>query len=155
MTTTKTTPTPKTRQKSWVASSKTFTPEWFVVDATNKTLGRMATRVASVLMGKHKPTWTPFLDTGDFVIVLNAEKAKVTGKKYTERIYNTFSTYPGGRKEFTFGEWFKEHPEDVVRHAIKDMIPNNSLGRKQRSKLFVYKGDKHPHQAQQPKPLEA
>ena len=142
------------KQKSWVASSKTFKQEWRVLDATGKTLGRMATQVAQILMGKHKPTWTPFLDTGDFVVILNAEKVTVTGKKFTERIYNTFSGYPGGRKEFTFGEWFADHPEDVVRHAIKDMIPNSPLGRKQRSKLFIYKGAKHPHEAQQPKPME-
>lgn len=142
------------KSKSWLASSKTFKREWVIVDATDKTLGRMATRIAEVLMGKHKPTWTPFLDTGDFVVVVNAEKVKVTGKKFQERIYNTFSGYPGGRKEFTFGEWFQDHPEEVVRHAIKDMIPNSPLGRRQRSKLFIYKGDKHPHQAQQPKPLE-
>ncbi|MBI2900867.1 MAG: 50S ribosomal protein L13 [Planctomycetes bacterium] len=141
-------------QKSWVASSKTFKREWFVVDATNRTLGRMATKVAMVLMGKHKPTWTPFLDTGDFVVIVNAEKAKVTGRKREGRIYNTFSGYPGGRKEFSFNDWFERHPEDVVRHAIKDMIPNSPLGRRQRSKLFVYKGEKHPHEAQQPKPLE-
>ncbi len=144
----------KLRQSSWVASSKTFKQEWVVVDAANRILGRMATKIAQILMGKHKPTWTPFLDTGDFVIVLNAEKVKVTGKKTSDRLYNTFTGYPGGRKEFSYEEWFQRRPEEVVRHAIKDMIPNSPLGRKQRSKLFVYKGDKHPHQAQQPKPLE-
>ncbi len=143
-----------TKQKSWLAGAKTVQREWFVVDATNRTLGRMATKVAMVLMGKHKPTWTPFLDTGDFVVIVNAGKVKVTGKKREGRVYNTFSGYPGGRKEFTLQEWLDSHPEDVVRHAVKDMIPNSPLGRKQRSKLFVYPGSDHPHQAQQPKPLE-
>ena len=141
-------------QKSYLAGAKSFKPEWVVVDATDRILGRMATRVAMILMGKHKPTWTPFLDTGDFVIILNADKVKVTGKKYEERIYNTFSGYPSGRKEFTFKTWFEKHPDEVVRHAIKDMIPNSPLGRQQRGKLFIYKGAEHPHQAQQPKAIE-
>jgi large subunit ribosomal protein L13 len=140
-------------QKSYVASGKTFQREWFVVDATDRVLGRMATRVATVLMGKHKPTYTPFLDTGDHVIILNAEKVRLTGKKPQKKVYNTFSGYPSGNRFIPFQTWFSKHPERVVRHAVLDMLPRGTLGRQMISKLHVYRGDKHPHQAQKPTSL--
>lgn len=143
-----------TQQKSFVASAKTFKTEWYVADATDKTLGRLATRVATVLMGKHKPTYTPFLDTGDHVIVLNADKIRLTGKKPVQKVYKRFSGYPGGQKEVPFSTWFAKHPEEVVRHAVEDMLPRHGLGRRMIFKLRVYKGTDHPHQAQQPKELK-
>jgi len=143
-----------TQQKSFLASAKTHKAEWFVVDAKDKILGRLATRVATVLMGKHKPTYTPFLDTGDFVVVLNADKVKLSGKKAQKKVYKRFSGYPGGQREIPFAVEMAKHPEEVVRHAVADMLPRGTLGRQQISKLKVYRGDKHPHQAQQPKTLE-
>jgi large subunit ribosomal protein L13 len=143
-----------TQQKSFVASAKTHVREWFVVDAKDQILGRLATRVATVLMGKHKPTYTPFLDTGDFVVVVNADKVRLTGKKPTQKVYKRFSGYPGGQKEVPFAVEFAKHPEEVVRHAVLDMLPRGTLGRQQIQKLKVYRGADHPHKAQQPKPLE-
>src|SRR5262245_38743346 len=137
-----------TQQKSFLASAKTHQHEWYVVDAKDQILGRLATRVATVLMGKHKPTYTPFLDTGDFVIVLNADKIRLTGRKPAQKVYKTFSGYPGGQVETPFAVKFAKDPEGVVRHAILDMLPRKALGRQLVSKLHVYKGDKHPHQAQ-------
>jgi len=143
-----------TKQKSFVASSKTLQQEWFVVDAKDKILGRLATKIAMVLMGKHKPIYTPFLDTGDFVVVLNADKIRLTGKKAEKKVYKRFSGYPGGQREVPFGEEMAKHPEVVVRHAVLNMLPRGTLGRQQISKLKIYKGTDHPHLAQQPKPLE-
>jgi large subunit ribosomal protein L13 len=143
-----------TKQKSFVASAKSHQHEWFVVDAKDRVLGRLATRVAMVLMGKHKPTYTPFLDTGDFVVVLNADKIKLTGKKAEKKVYKRFSGYPGGQKEVPFADELAKHPEEVVRHAVLDMLPRGTLGRQQITKLKVYAGDKHPHAAQNPKALE-
>jgi large subunit ribosomal protein L13 len=143
-----------TKQKSFVASSKTLQQEWFVVDAKDRILGRLATQIAMVLMGKHKPIYTPFLDTGDFVVVLNADKIKLTGKKAEKKVYKRFSRYPGGQKEVPFAEELAKHPEVVVIHAVKSMLPRGTLGRQQITKLKVYKGTEHPHKAQQPKPLE-
>lgn len=143
-----------TEQKSYLASSKSFQPEWFVVDATDRVLGRLASRIATILMGKHKPTYTPFLDTGDFVVVLNAAKVKLTGKKLQKKVYKRFSTYPGGQVEVPVASELAKHPEEVVRHAVLDMLPRGTLGRQQITKLKVYRGADHPHQAQQPKPLE-
>jgi large subunit ribosomal protein L13 len=142
------------KQKSYVAKGKSIERNWFVVDVTDKTLGRMATRIATILMGKHKPTWTSFLDTGDYVVIVNADKIKVTGKKREQRTYQRYSGYPGGLKEFSFENWFSRQPAELVRHAVKDMIRNTKLGRQQRKKLFVYAGPDHPHQAQCPKKLE-
>ena len=142
------------KQISYVASAKTFQKAWFVVDATDKILGRLATRIASVLMGKHKPTYTPFLDTGDFVVVLNAPKIKVTGKKLDKKIYKTFSRYPGGQKLTPLKIRLAKAPEEVIRHAVLDMLPRGTLGRRQIFKLKVYAGSEHPHQAQNPQPLE-
>jgi large subunit ribosomal protein L13 len=143
-----------TKQKSFLASAKTHQSEWFVVDAKDRILGRLATRIASVLMGKHKPTYTPFLDTGDFVVVLNADKVKLSGKKAEKKVYKRFSGYPGGQREIPFAVEIVKRPEEVVRHAVLDMLPRGTLGRQQISKLKVYRGTEHPHQAQQPKALE-
>lgn len=143
-----------TKQKSWVASGKTWKCGWVVVDASDRVLGRVATRVAMALMGKHKPTYTPFLDTGDFVIVLNASKVRLTGKKALQKTYQRYSGYPGGRTETSFASEFAKRPEEVVRHAVKDMLPRGTLGRRLIKKLKVYRGAEHPHQAQNPEKLE-
>jgi large subunit ribosomal protein L13 len=143
-----------TKQKSFVEGAKTLKQEWFVVDAKDRILGRLATRVAMVLMGKHKPTYTPFLDTGDFVVVLNADKIRLTGKKAETKVYRRFSRYPGGQKEIPFLDELSRRPEQVIRHAVLDMLPRGTLGRQRINKLKVYRGTEHPHQAQQPKALE-
>ena len=143
-----------TEQKSWVPSSKTFQREWVVVDVKDRILGRVATRIAQILMGKHKPTYTKFLDTGDHVIVLNAEKVKLSGKKAEKKTYNTFSGYPSGNRWIPYETWHANHPERVIEHAVLDMLPRGTLGRQLVNKLHVYKGDKHPHAAQKPKNLE-
>jgi large subunit ribosomal protein L13 len=143
-----------TKQKSFVESSKTVKQDWFVVDAKDRILGRLATRVAMVLMGKHKPNYTPFLDTGDFVVILNADKVRLTGRKPEQKVYKRFSRFPGGQVEIPFADELKHHPERVVRHAVLNMLPRGTLGRQQINKLKVYKGTEHPHQAQQCKPME-
>src|SRR5579863_4539083 len=140
-----------TKQKSFVASAKTLQQEWFVVDAKDLILGRLATRIAMILMGKHKPIYTPFLYTGDFVVVLNADKIKVTGKKAEKKVYKRFSGYPGGQREVPFAEEMAKHPEEVIHQAVLRMLPRGTLGRQQINKLKVYKGSEHPHKAQQPK----
>jgi large subunit ribosomal protein L13 len=127
--------------------------EWFVVDATGQTLGRLATRVARVLEGKHKPTWTPNLDTGDHVIVLNAAKLTVTADKLDAKSYVRHSGYPQGYKEETLGKLLVRRPEEVVRRAVKGMLPRTKLGTQQLRKLKIYAGSDHPHQAQRPEPL--
>ena len=140
---------------------KTYTPpvseikrKWFVIDAENKILGRLATRVAGLLMGKGKPHFTPHLDVGDHVIVINAEKVTVSGKKPDTKTYYRYSGYPGGLKSITFSKYLKEKPEELLSHAVWGMLPKNRLGRKMLSKLFVYRGAEHRHQAQKPEPLE-
>ncbi|MCH8140554.1 MAG: 50S ribosomal protein L13 [Gammaproteobacteria bacterium] len=127
---------------------------WFVVDAENKTLGRLATEVARRLRGKHKPIYTPHVDTGDYIIVVNAEKVRVTGKKFTDKIYYRHSGYPGGIKATSFKHLQESHPERIVEKAVKGMLPRNPLGRAMYKKLKVYAGSEHPHAAQQPEPLE-
>ena len=127
--------------------------EWFVVDARDKILGRLATKIAMVLRGKHKPTYTPHMDTGDFVVVVNAEKVAVTGKKLEDKIYYHHTQHPGGIKQIVLKDLLEKSPEDVIKKAVWGMLPKGSLGRKMFSKLKVYAGDSHPHQAQQPKPL--
>jgi large subunit ribosomal protein L13 len=141
---------------------KTYTPsiaeierKWFVVDAQDKILGRLATRVAGVLMGKGKPQFTPHLDVGDYVIVINADKVVLSGKKQSTKTYYRYSGYPGGLKSTTFSKYVKEKPEELFNHAVWGMLPKNKLGRKMLSKLFVYRGGQHPHQAQKPEPLDA
>lgn len=143
-----------TRQKSYVASAKALRRDWYLVDASDRILGRLATRVATVLMGKHRPDYTPFLDTGDFVVVVNAEKIRLTGRKAEQKVYKRFSGYPGGQKEVPFAAEFRRRPEEVIRHAVRDMLPRGTLGRRQISKLKVYRGPEHPHAAQRLKILE-
>jgi large subunit ribosomal protein L13 len=128
--------------------------EWYVVDAEGQTLGRLASRVAPILKGKHKPTYTPYLDCGDFVIIVNAEKVRVTGRKLDQEFYHHHSGYPGGLRSVSLREQLDTHPERVLQAAVRGMLPKNKLGRRMIKKLKVYAGDAHPHQAQQPKPLE-
>jgi large subunit ribosomal protein L13 len=124
--------------------------KWYVVDAEGQTLGRLASEVASILRGKHKPEFTPHVDTGDFVIVINADKIKLTGKKLTDKIYYRHSLYPGGLKATPAGEMLKNRPDRLFELAVKGMLPKNRLGRRMFTKLKVYAGTEHPHQAQQP-----
>ena len=140
--------------KTFQANPTTRDRRWFVVDAEGKTLGRMSTQIADVLRGKRKPDFTPHVDTGDFVVVINAEKVSVTGKKRDEKLYHRHSGYPGGLKTRTFSEMIERRPEEVIRLAVKGMLPKNRLARKQITKLKVYAGPDHPHAAQSPEPLE-
>jgi large subunit ribosomal protein L13 len=128
--------------------------QWYVVDATDKTLGRLATRIAEILRGKHKPIYTPHIDTGDYVIVINAEKIKLTGNKWQQKKYYRHSGYPGGIKETTYEKLVQKKPEFIIEKAVRGMIPHNKLGRQMIKKLKVYSGPEHPHQAQQPVELE-
>ncbi|MBR3468117.1 MAG: 50S ribosomal protein L13 [Lachnospiraceae bacterium] len=139
--------------KTFMASPATIDRKWYVVDATNMTLGRLASEVAKVLRGKNKPIFTPFIDTGDYVIVVNAEKIKVTGKKLDQKIYYRHSDYVGGMKETTLREQLAKKPESVVEMAVKGMLPKGPLGRQMYTKLFVYAGPEHKHQAQKPEVL--
>jgi large subunit ribosomal protein L13 len=127
---------------------------WHVVDGTGQVLGRMAARIAMILQGKHKPTYAPNVDTGDFVIVLNAEKIKVTGRKAEVIQYDTYSRYPGGRHLYSYRTMKELHPERVLELAVKRMLPKNKIGRHMLTKLKIYRDDKHPHSAQQPKELK-
>ncbi len=140
--------------KTYVATPADIERKWYVVDAEGKTLGRMASEIASVLRGKKKPIYTPFMDTGDYVIVVNADKVKVTGKKLLQKKYYHHSGYVGGLKETTLKEMLEKHPERVVEHAVKGMLPKGPLGRQMYRKLFVYAGPDHKHQAQKPEVLE-
>ena len=137
-----------------MASPANITRDWYVVDAEGQTLGRLASQVASVLRGKNKPIYTPHMDCGDYVIIVNAEKIKVTGKKMDQKIYYHHSEYIGGMKETTLKEKLAKKPEQVLELAIKGMLPKGPLGRQMYKKLFVYAGPEHKHQAQQPKVLE-
>ncbi|HJX37917.1 MAG TPA: 50S ribosomal protein L13 [Anaerolineae bacterium] len=128
--------------------------QWYVVDAEGQTLGRLASELAKVLKGKHKAIYSPHLDTGDYVVVINAEKVHVTGRKMDQKVYYSHSGYPGGLKSVTLREQLKRHPTRVLRSAVKGMLPHNPLGRTMLRKLKIYAGDTHPHQAQQPKALE-
>jgi len=136
------------------ANEATVQRNWYVVDGTNQTVGRMCSRIAAVLRGKSKAYYTPHVDCGDFVIVTNADKVKFTGNKFDQKFYQNFSGYPGGLKEEAARDLIKRRPEAVVERAIKGMLPKNRLGRKMFKKLFVYAGDQHPHSAQQPKELK-
>lgn len=127
--------------------------EWYIVDATGKTLGRLATRIATILRGKHKPIYTPHMDTGDYVVVVNVEKIAVTGNKVKDKTYYSHSGYPGGIKSITFEKLVQEHPERILQLAVKRMLPKGPLGNAMFSKLKVYAGKEHPHAAQLPKPL--
>ncbi len=138
---------------TYMASASNIERKWYVVDAADYTLGRLASQVAAVLRGKNKPTYTPFLDCGDNVIVINAEKIKVTGKKLDQKIYYHHSDYVGGMKETTLREKLNKKPEEVIELAVKGMLPKGPLGRQMYTKLFVYAGPDHKHAAQQPKEL--
>lgn len=127
--------------------------DWYVVDADGVVLGRLASQIASILRGKNKPTFTPHVDTGDFVIVVNAEKVRVTGKKERNKRYWHYTGYPGGERSITVEKQRQEHPERIIAHAVKGMLPKGPLGRRMFKKLKVYQGPAHPHAAQQPKPL--
>ncbi|HEY9780234.1 MAG TPA: 50S ribosomal protein L13 [Leptolyngbyaceae cyanobacterium] len=140
--------------KTYVPPQNTLNHDWYVVDATDQRLGRLATEIATILRGKNKPEYTPHLDTGDFVIVINAEKIKVTGKKRTQKVYHRHSGRPGGMKTETFAQLQARLPERIVEHAVKGMLPKNSLGRQLFTKLKVYAGAEHPHQAQKPQELK-
>jgi len=140
--------------KTFTATPKTITRDWCLVDATNKTLGRLATEVASRLRGKHKPDFTPHMDTGDHIVVVNAEKIRVTGNKLNAKMYHHHTGYIGHLKSINLGKQLEQHPERVIQTAVKGMLPKNSLGRAVFRKLHVYAGPEHPHAAQQPTPLE-
>ncbi len=140
--------------KTYVANSSDRQRDWLIVDATGQTLGRLATRIATALRGKHKPQYTPHVDTGDFVIVVNAEKISVTGNKLADKKYYRHSGYPGGLKVRTLAEQLDRRPEEVIRHAVKGMLPRNRLARKQITKLKIYAGPEHPHIAQKPQIME-
>ncbi|RGS43906.1 50S ribosomal protein L13 [Coprococcus eutactus] len=140
--------------KSFMASPSTIERKWYVVDATGHTLGRLASEIASVLRGKNKPTYTPHIDTGDYVIVVNADKIQVTGKKLDQKVYYNHSDYVGGMKETTLREKMAKKPEDVIYLAVKGMLPKGPLGREMITKLHVYAGADHKHQAQKPEVLE-
>ena len=140
--------------KTWNAKTHEIERRWYVVDAEGQTLGRLATRIADTLRGKRKPEYTPHVDTGDFVVVVNAEKITVTGKKLDDKIYYRHSGYPGGLRSRTLREELERRPTEVLRKAVKGMLPKNRLARAQLRKLHVYTGPEHPHEAQAPKPLE-
>ena len=135
-------------------ATKDIEKKWFLVDAEGKTLGRLASQIAKILMGKHKPIYTPFVDTGDFVVVVNADKIHVTGKKMNSKIYYRHSGYLGGLKQRTLKEMLDKRPEEVIRLAVKRMLPKNRLGRKMLKKLKIYASSEHPHAAQKPEKIE-
>ncbi len=140
--------------KTYVVKESEITREWFVVDAAGQTLGRLASKVAHILRGKHKPIYSPHLDVGDYVIVVNADKVVVTGKKMEDKIYYRHTGYPGGIRATSLRDMMERHPTFAVWHAVRGMLPKNKLGRRMLKKLKVYAGPEHPHQAQQPKELE-
>lgn len=140
--------------KTFTAKPQTVERDWFVVDANGKTLGRLATEIARRLRGKHKAEYTPHVDTGDYIVVVNAEKIRVTGRKATDKMYHHHTGFPGGLKSISFDKQILRAPERVIQHAVKGMLPRNPLGRAMFRKLKVYAGPEHNHAAQQPKPLE-
>jgi len=140
--------------KTYVVKPADISREWYVIDANGKTLGRLATEVAKLLHGKHKPIFTPHMDTGDFVIVVNADLIRATGRKYSDKMYYRHSTYPGGFRSQSLGELMEDNPTRAIYFAVRGMLPKNRLGRQMIKKLKIYAGQDHPHQAQQPKPLE-
>ncbi len=140
--------------KTYMAKKEEIEKKWYIVDASDKIVGRLATKIATILRGKHKPSFTPHVDTGDFVIVVNAEKVKFTGNKLDQKKYYKHTGYMGGIKETTAKDMLQKKPEEIIRHAVKGMLPKNRLGRKLLKKLKIYRGEEHPHQAQQPEKLE-
>lgn len=145
----------RTSMTTTIPNIKTLERSWLLIDAENRTLGRLASRIALILRGKHKPTFTPFLDTGDFVIVINAAKLAVTGKKTEQKTYKRYSGYPGGLRSRTLERVMELHPDRVLRQAVKGMLPKGPLGRHVLSNLKIYPGAAHPHTAQQPQPVNA
>lgn len=141
-------------EKTYYPKASEISQEWFVVDANDQNLGRLAAKIAGVLLGKHKPNFTPGVDTGTHVVVVNAEHIQVTGNKMTEKVYYRHSQYPGGLKAITLRDQLQKHPDRVMTSAVWGMLPHNKYGRKVIKKLKVYAGPDHPHQAQNPKPLE-
>jgi len=139
---------------TYMAKPEEIDRNWYVVDASGKTLGRFASEVAQILRGKHKPTFTPNVDTGDYVIVINAEKIELTGNKWQEKEYVHHSNYPGGLKTTTYEKLKDKNPELIIENAVKGMLPHNKLGKKIFKKLKVYSGSKHPHEAQEPEKME-
>jgi large subunit ribosomal protein L13 len=140
--------------RTFTAKKEEIERSWYVVDAEGQTLGRLASRIAPILKGKHKPSYTPHLDCGDYIVVINAEKVRVTGRKKDQKFYYRHSGYPGGLSSISLRDQLDKFPERVVESAVKGMLPKNRLGRQMFKKLKVYAGESHPHQAQQPKPLE-
>lgn len=139
--------------KTQFVNKQNHKPEWFIIDASNQTVGRLSTRIASILRGKHKPTYTPHADAGDYVIVIHADKIQFSGNKIDQKVYINFSGYPGGKKEEVAKDLLNRRPEMIIERAVKGMLPKNRLGRAMFKKIFVYKGDSHPHSAQKPKEL--
>jgi large subunit ribosomal protein L13 len=137
-----------------MAKQTTITRRWFVIDASDAVVGRLAVQIANVLRGKHRPEYTPHVDTGEFVVVVNAEKVRFTGKKLETKTYNHYTRYPGGLKQVSAREMLQKHPDRILREAVKRMVPRNKLGRQQMTKLKIYAGPSHPHQAQQPVELK-
>ena len=144
----------RTVEKTFILKSEDVQRDWYVVDAEGQTLGRLATQIAVVLRGKHKPSFSPAVDSGDFVIVVNAEKVRTTGRKLDQKMYHRYSGYPGGLKSTSLRTMLSTYPERVVEHAVRGMLPKNRLGRRMLKRLKAYGGADHPHQAQDPKPLE-
>lgn len=140
--------------KSYLAKEKEVERKWYIIDAEDKVLGRLASEVASILRGKKKPIYTPNVDTGDYVIVINADKIRLTGKKWDQKQHVYHTGYPGGRREVSYKEILEKHPERIVEYAVKGMMPKNSLGRRMFRKLKVYAGSEHPHEAQCPETYE-
>jgi len=140
--------------KTFMQKKEEVQRDWYLVDATGKTLGRLASEIAKILIGKHKPTYTPHVDGGDFVVVINADKIHATGKKLDQKVYYRHTLYPGGLKETTLRKMLQEKPEEVIRLAVKGMLPKNKLRDRRMKRLKVYAGPEHPHTAQNPKPIE-
>ena len=135
---------------TYMAKKDEVTQRWFLIDATNQVVGRLAVQIATILRGKHRPEYTPHIDTGEFVVVINAAKVRFTGKKWDTQVYQSYSHYPGGLKTVTAREVLAKHPERLLLEAVRRMVPRNRLGRQQMKKLKIYAGPSHPHQAQQP-----
>ncbi len=144
----------KGSMSTFMAKASTITRRWYLIDATDAVVGRLAVQIANVLRGKHRPEYTPHVDTGEFVIVVNAEKVRFTGKKLETKTYHHYTRYPGGLKEVRARDLMQKHPDRILREAVRRMVPRNILGRQQMSKLKIYAGPNHPHQAQQPVELK-
>jgi len=139
--------------KTYMAKTGEVPQQWYIVDATDQIVGRLASQIAMVLMGKHRPTYTPHVDTGEYVVVVNAAKVRFTGRKWEQKTYERYSGYPGGRKVESARHMLQRKPEHILHHAVQRMLPRTKLGRRMLSKLKLYTGPRHPHQAQQPQPL--